>query len=275
MRYCTKCGTALQPNKKFCTLCGTRIKSKAAAPQAQPVLGAQPMEMRGETPPPASKRRLILALAALIVVGGSLTLYFVLKKTARSGSKTITAGASVDLVTQTVASSGGTIIVSKSGDPLNGFKIDVPNEGYSDARTFKISYAPITKHDFGPDFTPLTPLITVSNGGGYSQKAMTLTVPVHVPAGYFAMGFLYDDKTGELEGMPLLESTSDHVTVSTLNFARSTMNSERVSRSAVNFDHSMAAALVLADDQSNDEAESKIVMSALPESSLVGEFDSG
>src|SRR2546423_15604830 len=100
MRYCTKCGTALQPNKKFCTLCGTRIKSRVAAPQAQPVPGAQPMEMRGGTPPPASKRRLILALAALIVVGGALTLYFVLKKTARSGSTTFNAGASDDVNTQ-------------------------------------------------------------------------------------------------------------------------------------------------------------------------------
>src|SRR5437764_15059928 len=100
------------------------------------------MEMRGRTPPPASKRHLILALAALIVVGGAFALYFVLKKSARSGSKTITAGASVDLVTQTVPTSGGTIAVSKSGDPLDGFKIDVPNGAYSEARAFHISYAP-------------------------------------------------------------------------------------------------------------------------------------
>src|SRR2546423_13220081 len=99
-------------------------------------------------------------------------------------STNIITGTSVDLVTQTIAPSGGKITINKPGDSLNGVTIDVPNGAYTDSRSFHISYAPITKHEFGSDFNVLTPLITIENGGGYGDMPVTLRIPVHVPKGY-------------------------------------------------------------------------------------------
>ena len=82
----------------------------------------------------------------------------------------ITTGPKVDLASQSVDSSGGTIAVSIPGDPLDGFVIDVPTNSYPNSRTFKVSSAPITNQTFGDDINPVSPMISVDNGGGYSDE---------------------------------------------------------------------------------------------------------
>jgi hypothetical protein len=140
-----------------------------------------------------------------------------------AGNPTIQTGETKQLVTQTIGSSGGKLGVTAPGDSLDGLEVAVPAGAYGDSRTFTISSAPIVSHQLGEYFNPVSPLITISNGGGYSEQLMTLRIPVHVPAGHFAMAFLYDKQSGKLEGMPLLESDSDHVTVFTRNFNHSAL----------------------------------------------------
>ena len=48
---------------------------------------------------------------------------------------------------------------------------------------------------------------------------MYVRVPVKVPDGYFAMGFLYDEKSKQLEGMPLVGMDAGSVTVATMHFS--------------------------------------------------------
>lgn len=136
-------------------------------------------------------------------------------------SEKIIAGESRTVVTNAVPPSGGTIVVAAPGDSLDGMELTVPSGSYSDARTFSISAAPIQSHQLGENCNPVTPLITIENGGGYSDEFMTLTIPISVPSSHFAMAFLYDDVTGEMEGLPMLESTSDHVKILTANFSHS------------------------------------------------------
>lgn len=147
---------------------------------------------------------------------------------------TIDVGGGTQLVSQAVGVSGGRVIVDAPGDRLDGLEIVVPDGAYDASRTFTVVSAPITGHRLGPHFNPISPLIIVSNGGGYSDELMTLRIPVSVPKGHFAMAFLYDNHTGKVEGMPLLESDSDHVTVFTRNFSHSNLASlgKRSSRSA-------------------------------------------
>jgi hypothetical protein len=135
---------------------------------------------------------------------------------ARTGN--MTTGAKVDAVTQSINASGGIIAVSKQGDTLDGFVIDVPPNSYSGNNNFKISYAPITGQTFGSDINPISPMITVDNGGTVSNELMYVRVPVTVPAGYFAMGFIYDATTKQLEGMPLIAADAVSVTVGTTHF---------------------------------------------------------
>jgi len=131
---------------------------------------------------------------------------------------TITTGAKTQVASQSIDSSGGIIAVDKPGDPLDGFVIDVPAKSYSDGHTFKISSAPITKQTFGNDINPVSPMITVDNVGGFADEIMYIRIPVKVPEGKFAMGFIYDEKSGHLEGLPLVGRDADSITVATCHF---------------------------------------------------------
>ncbi|MDD5591616.1 MAG: hypothetical protein PHY18_06825, partial [Dehalococcoidales bacterium] len=131
----------------------------------------------------------------------------------------INLGAEVDLTTQSIPSSGGVIVVDKPGDPLDGMKLDVPAGAYSDSRSFEISYAPIKGHDFNEYFNPISPMITVKNGGEYSEELMMVTIPVTIPDDSFAMAFYFDAATGKLEGIPLVDETPNSITIATRHFS--------------------------------------------------------
>jgi hypothetical protein len=97
-------------------------------------------------------------------------------------------------------------------------ELNVPSVSYNDQKEFKISYASIDKHTFGEAFSPITPLITIENGGNYADQLIEIKIPVKVPDGYFAMGFLYDDKTKKLEGIPTVASDANSITLATRHF---------------------------------------------------------
>ncbi len=130
----------------------------------------------------------------------------------------ITVGEEVEVATETIGPEGGTITVSKPGDPLDGFTIEVPEGAYQEEKTFKISYRPIERHQLGEKFNPITPLIYVDNGGDIAEDFMTVTLPANIPEGYFAMGYYYDEETGQLNALPLLDEDSTSLTIMTTHF---------------------------------------------------------
>lgn len=132
---------------------------------------------------------------------------------------TITTGAKVDLITTTISPSGGTITVTMPGDPVDGLKIEVPPGAYTDTRTFKISSAPIQQHTFGTNFTFISPLIHVDNGGEYSEEPMLLKIPLKIPQDHYALAFFYDSTTGKLEAIPRVAGDKDSVTLATRHFS--------------------------------------------------------
>lgn len=114
-----------------------------------------------------------------------------------------------------VGATGGDVSVASG--PLGGLAITVPAGAFETAVPFEVSLTEITDTSYGSVVTPLSPLITVDNGGGYSLDDIEVRVPVRVPDGWFAMGFFYDD--GALEAMPLVSLGADHVTVATRHFS--------------------------------------------------------
>jgi hypothetical protein len=122
------------------------------------------------------------------------------------------------IATQNVGTGGSKIVYTNPSDSLSGLTIEVPNAAFKSSRTFEISQAPIKKNNFGNDFLPLTPVIRVSNGGGYSDSIMTMEIPIKLPEGYFPMAFYYDSETGELEGIPPGAVTANKIYVGTCHF---------------------------------------------------------
>ena len=142
---------------------------------------------------------------------------------------TITSGTPVVLTEQTIDTSGGIITVNDPQSPLNGFQIDIPQNAYSSARNFKISSALITAQTFGAKFNPISPLITIENGGGYADDVMTITIPVNISAGQFAMAFYYDAQKGKLEGIPVIAENGSSITIATRHFSNITISSIAIS----------------------------------------------
>jgi len=132
---------------------------------------------------------------------------------------TVNTGATVNMGSAQVTPHGGAFTLNAPGQPLNGLELAVPANSFTAARDFKISYAPVTSMTFR-DVKALSPLITVDNGGGYSEQAMTLKVPVTVAPGQFAMGFFYDDKKGTLEGLPVTAVDAASITLATRHFSK-------------------------------------------------------
>lgn len=137
----------------------------------------------------------------------------------RGVTGTISTGTPVTAVTAPISPGGGKITVTDESSPIAGLEISVPANSYAQSQQFKVSYAPVEKHSFGSNFNPVTPLITIENGESYSSDLMTVKIPINVPEGNFAMGFYYDANTGTLEGMPLIASDSNSITVATRHFS--------------------------------------------------------
>ncbi len=120
---------------------------------------------------------------------------------------------------ETVGPAGGTITISRQGDPLAGLTITVPPGSYASDTTFAISSRPIKGHSFGPLINPASPLVTIEAGDAYADGLVTVRIPATIPEGSFGMGFFYDQATGGLEGMPLVAEDPTGVTVATRHFS--------------------------------------------------------
>ena len=132
----------------------------------------------------------------------------------------ISVGPSVVAASQMVGASGGTITISKPGSPLDGMVIDIPAGSHDGDGQYNVSTSPVQNHTFGEHFNPITPLIAIENGGGYSNELISVRIPVEVPADHFAMAFYYDEETGTLEGIPFTSMDDKSVTIVTRHFSK-------------------------------------------------------
>ena len=126
-------------------------------------------------------------------------------------------GAPIASAHDTIGPDGGTIVLDEAAG--DGFELEVPAGALATDTTIDVTAAPIEAIDDGPLVTPLSPLYTVHAGDVYFADLVEITVPVEVPTGWVAMGFLVDADTGRLEGMPLLRSDEHSLTVATRHFS--------------------------------------------------------
>ncbi|MBN1152294.1 MAG: hypothetical protein JXA58_03710 [Dehalococcoidia bacterium] len=133
---------------------------------------------------------------------------------------TIAVGPSIVAVSQVAEPTGATVTVAKVGDSLDGLVVEVPPGAHDMSVQYNVSSATILEHTFGAHFNPATPLITIENGGGYSEELLTVRIPVEVPPEHFAMAFYYDDETGTLEGIPSVDQDAHSVTIVTRHFSK-------------------------------------------------------
>ena len=140
-----------------------------------------------------------------------------------NGTGNLVLGDKVDVMAQSVGTSGGSVVVSSPSSPVDGLEIIIPSGSYTDSRTFSISYTPIKESKLKSNLQIISPLISIRNGGGYSDEPMKIRIPVKIPNGYFALGFFWNEETGELEPLHLWDEDSNSITVGTRHFATSSV----------------------------------------------------
>ena len=96
------------------------------------------------------------------------------------------------IATQTIGSSGGSITVARPGDLLDGLTITVPAGTYAADVAFTVSQRSISGSTFGAGITPLSPLISIENGGATAAgEPVRVTIPATIPAGATVLGLYY------------------------------------------------------------------------------------
>ncbi|MCL4429607.1 MAG: hypothetical protein M1167_02525, partial [Chloroflexi bacterium] len=136
---------------------------------------------------------------------------------------TVTSGSSVQVTSQSVGASGGTIQVSDSSSPLNGLKIVVPEAATSEPVQFQVSYADISSVNGIPaSASPASELITIQTSGSADfnryemfDKPVEVTLPYDAAAtnddSHPVRFYWYDSQNGKLDSTGFLsEDKSAH-----------------------------------------------------------------
>lgn len=135
------------------------------------------------------------------------------------GDVNIVAGTEVAVISTGIGPGGGTVAVSNPDNPLNGMELTISPNAFARDQLVTVSYSEIKSHKFGEYFNPVSPLITIMMTDLYAERPMDLKIPIRLPAGHYAMAFLYNKKTGELEGMPTEELGTDYIIVAASHFS--------------------------------------------------------
>jgi hypothetical protein len=173
-------------------------------------------------------RSFLLFLAmATILIGACAPDREPMKPEPGPATGTISVGPFVPSGSVSIGPAGGTVDITDG--PISGFQIEVAPDAFPETKTVVVSSAPVTEHSLGPDFNPISPMIRVDYGGGYAEEPMLVRVPVQVPAGHFAMGFYYDEETGEVEGIPVAAITDSEIVLVTQHFSGNDLGDGRKS----------------------------------------------
>ncbi|MGC8634287.1 MAG: hypothetical protein ACP5VP_06430 [Candidatus Limnocylindrales bacterium] len=132
----------------------------------------------------------------------------------------LTLGSRTSLASQTIGAGGGSIKVARPGDPLDGLVITVPSGTYAADVLFAVSEQSISGSSFGAGIRPISPLISIDNGGVVAGGAPVLvTIPATVPADATAVGLYYDAAGGMLHPLAVSSSDTRSVTLAAAHFS--------------------------------------------------------
>jgi hypothetical protein len=131
---------------------------------------------------------------------------------------TLDLGSSVFITTQPFGPSGGTYVVNRPGDPLDGLTIKVPDQAYTQSVNFSISYKPIVRYD-STKFRSIAPVISIDNGGVFADKPIEISIPVSIAQDEIAAACYYDETTQKFEGLPTVQIENGKMTVVASHFS--------------------------------------------------------
>ena len=126
---------------------------------------------------------------------------------------------------------GGTITVSKPGDPLNGLTLTVPSGAFSGALNITIGSSTNKNLPTANGIVPISPVVhVVTSAGGYANGAITFKIPATVAANTFPVVVLYDSATKAIEPMTTIAYDKNGVTAVTGHLSQPSVLSASAAR---------------------------------------------
>jgi hypothetical protein len=122
-------------------------------------------------------------------------------------------GESTPPVVATIGTKGGTI------DGPVGLRVEVPAGAYSADVPMSVLTTKILGASFGDMVAPASSLVVVDNGGIVAAQPITISIPVTVPDGKFAIAVYYDESKGTLEPLPILSEKDGVLQTVTRHFS--------------------------------------------------------
>lgn len=115
---------------------------------------------------------------------------------------------------QTIASGGGTITVTRPGDPLNGLQLTIPAQAYGEPVRVVMQYGEMVPVPGRAGTTPIAPPITISgNREGVAAAPLIMRIPARVPRNAFPVAVIRNLTTGEFRTAPAVAVDSQTVMV--------------------------------------------------------------
>lgn len=142
-------------------------------------------------------------------------------------------GRSIAVSSYAVPVGGRSVVVDAPSSRVHGLELRVPAGAHAEARDYAVSYADIPSHALGAGVRVITPMIQIRNGGGYADEVIEIRIPCSIPRDEFAMGFFFNERTGAIEGLLLLEEDSTGITVGTRHFGPSVVSGTQGLRGSV------------------------------------------
>lgn len=133
-------------------------------------------------------------------------------------------GRSIAVGSYAVPVGGRSVVVDAPSSRVHGLELRVPAAAHAEARDYAVSYADIPSHALGAGVRVITPMIQIRNGGGYADEVIAIRIPCTIARDEFAMGFFFNERTGAIEGLLLLEEDSTGITVGTRHFGPSAVS---------------------------------------------------
>lgn len=161
-----------------------------------------------------------------------------------------------------VGSAGGTLRYQHAGDPLNGLTIVVPAGAYLTATTWSVIADSSVRPALPADFVQVGPTLIISNGQGYADSSISLTMPMTVPGTDAVAPFYFDPVTGTLELIPILSRDDSSASLATRHFSADLMAIPGLQVPGAGLRMSSFGSV-------------RVVWVRIPSSKLAGTFDSG
>jgi hypothetical protein len=119
----------------------------------------------------------------------------------------------------TVGAAGGTVAMTKRGDPIAGLTITIPPGAFAADTRIRVASQAITglgsATDYSGALTPLTALYTVETGGATLATPATVelsyTLPADAPTSAVPMAFYHDPDSGMLSPLTTVGADATHL----------------------------------------------------------------